>query len=132
MNYPIYAGDLNNYDDLWQAADTHGGIPNPDELVFAWYESGSYEGSGYAIYERDGKVYEVETSHCSCYGPWSEGWRADETNWPSIIARVFGNVGEDRWRGPLGYGEHPEAYGKLEAVCLDKAKRRGIKTVVLP
>ncbi len=39
--------------------------------VFAyWYGSGSYEGSGHAIYlTQDNKWDQAGLSHCSCYGP---------------------------------------------------------------
>jgi hypothetical protein len=39
-----------------------------DIFVYA-YETGSYEGSGFAIWKKDDKYYYHELGHCSCYGP---------------------------------------------------------------
>lgn len=54
----------------------------------AWYGYGSYEGSSLVIFEKDGKLYEVNGSHCSCYG--LEGqWEPEETNWKALEMREF-------------------------------------------
>jgi hypothetical protein len=54
----------------------------PDELdgfedcvwVVYWYEGGSYDGSGEAIYlKEDGQLYSENLGHCSCYGPLDGG-----------------------------------------------------------
>ena len=33
------------------------------------YGTGSYEGSGSAIWKKDGKYHQASLGHCSCYGP---------------------------------------------------------------
>ena len=38
------------------------------ELLYAEYDQGSYEGSAFALFRKDGKLYEAHCSHCSCYG----------------------------------------------------------------
>lgn len=38
------------------------------EILFASYTSGSYDGEAFLIVEKDNKIYEVNASHCSCYG----------------------------------------------------------------
>jgi len=42
-----------------------------DFLVYA-YESGSYDGSGFAVWKRDKDFFYHEMGHCSCYGPWDQ------------------------------------------------------------
>ena len=42
------------------------GLP---DAVFYWYVSGSYEGSGALLAIKDGKWFDKELGHCSCYGP---------------------------------------------------------------
>ena len=37
-------------------------------ILFASYECGSYDGDAFVLFEREGKLYEVNASHCSCYG----------------------------------------------------------------
>ena len=42
-------------------------MDEPDH-VFAVYEQGNYEGSALVLFAKDGKMFSVEGSHCSCYG----------------------------------------------------------------
>lgn len=52
----------------------------------AWYGYGDYCGSSIVIFEKDGKLYEVNGSHCSCMG--LEGqWQPEETSWEAIAMR---------------------------------------------
>jgi hypothetical protein len=39
------------------------------DYVVYYYEYGSYEGSGFAVWKKDGKYGYSDLSHCSCYGP---------------------------------------------------------------
>lgn len=56
------------------------------EILIAWYGYGSYCGSAYVLFQRDGRLYEVTGSHCSCYG--LEGqWDPDETSWDGLGMR---------------------------------------------
>lgn len=52
---------------------------SPD-AVFYWYASGSYEGSGDLLAVKDGKWYNKDLSHCSCYGP-LEDFATNETDY---------------------------------------------------
>lgn len=42
--------------------------PKDDEIKFAAYGTPSYEGYALIVYERGGKLYELNGYHCSCYG----------------------------------------------------------------
>jgi hypothetical protein len=45
------------------------------QWLIYWYESGDYCGSGEAVkLDFDGKLYSVNLSHCSCYGPGDGGF----------------------------------------------------------
>lgn len=52
-------------------------------ILIAWYGYGSYCGSTFVLYEKDGKLYEVNASHCSCNGL-EEQWRPEETSWEAL------------------------------------------------
>jgi hypothetical protein len=55
-------------------------------IHFAQYEQLHYEGSAFVLFERDGRLYECNGSHCSCYG--LEGqWSPEETSWGAIAMR---------------------------------------------
>jgi hypothetical protein len=56
------------------------------EILLAWYGYGSYCGASLVIYRKDGKLYEVNGGHCSCYG--LEGqWKPEETSWDALDMR---------------------------------------------
>lgn len=47
------------------------------EILLADYEAEGYEGDAFVLFKRDGKLWEVNGSHCSCYG--LEGqWNPEE------------------------------------------------------
>jgi hypothetical protein len=61
-------------------------FPTEDEILFATYQTPSYDGAALVIYEQGGKVFEVNGSHCSCYG--LEGqWTPEETSWGALAMR---------------------------------------------
>lgn len=41
---------------------------NAEWFVY-WYEIGSYDGDGFAVWKKDDKYYYSGLGHCSCYGP---------------------------------------------------------------
>lgn len=50
------------------------------EILWAEYDMDGYEGSAFVLFRKDGKLYRVDGSHCSCYG--LEGqWLPEETSW---------------------------------------------------
>lgn len=67
------------------------------EILLATYIQPSYEGYAFVLFARDGKLYEVNASHCSCYG--LEGkWRPEETSSVALRARMAdGELGRDRY-----------------------------------
>lgn len=58
------------------------------EVLLAWYGYDYYEGKSLVIYRRDGKLYEVNGSHCSCYGL-EDQWVPEETTWAALAMREF-------------------------------------------
>ncbi len=80
-------------------------FPTDKEIIHATYETPSYEGYAFVLYEHDGKLYEVSGSHCSCYG--LEGqWEPEETSWAAIAIR------KSTWSGDT------------PAMVIEEAKRR--------
>jgi hypothetical protein len=73
------------------------------EILLASYGTPSYKGYAFVLFRRDGKLYEVNGSHCSCYG--LEGqWDPEETTVEALLHRVNeGQLGEG------GYDENPFA-----------------------
>lgn len=56
------------------------------EVLLAWYGYGSYCGDSLVLFRKDGKLFEVHGSHCSCMG--LEGqWEPEETTWTALAMR---------------------------------------------
>ena len=67
------------------------------EILLASYGTPSYEGYAFVLFREDGKLWEVNGSHCSCYG--LEGqWSPEETSVEVLRHRVT--------QGGLGKGEY--------------------------
>lgn len=62
------------------------------EILYACYTPGDYCGDAHVIFRKEGKLYEVNGSHCSCMG--LEGqWEPEETTVAALLFRP--NVSED-------------------------------------
>ena len=87
-------------------------------VLLASYGTPSYEGYAFVLFERDGKLYEVNGSHCSCYG--LEGqWEPEETNVEALLHRL--DKGE---LGASSYDENPFAaeFKKKTGFCLPRTE----------
>jgi len=56
------------------------------EVLFANYGSWPYDGNAFVVFTLDGKLYEVNGSHCSCYGL-ERQWKPEETTWKALAMR---------------------------------------------
>lgn len=57
-------------------------------ILYAKYGGGSYEGAAFVLYSVDGKLYEVNGSHCSCHGLENQ-WDPEETTLKDLEFRWF-------------------------------------------
>jgi hypothetical protein len=58
---------------------------NSSDILLAAYDTCRYEGDAIVIFEKNGKLYEVRGSHCSCYG--LEGQWDPEVTFPEALER---------------------------------------------
>jgi len=56
------------------------------EIIYAMYDCPQYEGYAHIIYIKDGKLYEVNGSHCSCSGL-EDQWKPEETSLSVLMFR---------------------------------------------
>ena len=79
-------------------------------ILLASYGYENYEGSAFVLFERDGKLYEVNGSHCSCYGLSEQSysgleytdtqWQPEETTLESLRHRLEeGKLGKESYYG---------------------------------
>lgn len=73
------------------------------EILLASYGTPSYEGYAFVLFKRDGKLWEVNGSHCSCYGLENQ-WEPEETTVNALRHRV-----KEGALGKGGYDENPFA-----------------------
>lgn len=81
----IFFGDFANESnvlDTWTGSNLDGA-----EVLLAWYGSEGYDGSAFIVYRKDGKLYEANDGHCSCYG--LESWEPEETTAEALAMRDF-------------------------------------------
>ena len=77
-------------------------------VLLASYGAENYEGSAFVLFERNGKLYEVNGSHCSCFGLSEQNysgesdtqWQPEETTVESMRHRLDeGSLGKDSYCG---------------------------------
>lgn len=83
----VFLEDFSDEQDVIRAFDLNENELNGAYVLLAWYGGGGYDGSAFVLFERDGKLYEVNGGHCSCYG--LEGqWDPEETSAEALIHRI--------------------------------------------
>jgi hypothetical protein len=100
-----YLGEFSCREDVARAFDAvldDNTFPTDEEIVVAVYEYGNYEGSAFALFQRDGRLYEVHGGHCSCYGL-EDQWEPEETTAEALRDRL------EKGRGGLANDKRVEA-----------------------
>ena len=83
----IYIQEFTNNEDVISKYSAPPNAVENAEVLLAWYGYGDYCGSSFVLFKKEGKLYEVNGSHCSCYG--LEGqWQPEETNKESLYLRA--------------------------------------------
>ena len=57
------------------------------EVLLAYYDYEDYTGLAFVLFRKDGKLYEVNGSHCSCYGLAGQ-WEPEETTVEALYHRL--------------------------------------------
>lgn len=81
---------MSKYYDQWSShedvsRDYGENTPTDAEIVFAGYTYEDYSGSALVVWQRDGKLFENNDGHCSCYG--LENWSPEETSREALLMR---------------------------------------------
>jgi hypothetical protein len=88
---PVFTGefaDSNSADVMFCTECRH----TNENVLYADYDCPPYEGYAYVVFEKDGKLYEVSGSHCSCYGL-EDQWEPEEVCLPELANRVTNGKG---------------------------------------
>lgn len=92
-------------------------FPTDEQMIAAVYEYEDYNGDAFVLFERDGKIFEVHGSHCSCMG--LEGqWEPEETTVAALRHRIT--------EGKYGIVNH-KAVRELIRAYIDRASPSNIE-----
>ena len=81
------------------------------KIYVAWYGTGSYDGTSFVLFKKDGKLYEVNGCHCSCYGL-EDQWHPEETSWEALAMRTWGTYSDGETEVGEVMGKLLDKYGK--------------------
>jgi hypothetical protein len=84
---------LNDFTDYKTALPDMSGL----NIILASYGMDNYSGDAFVLFRKGGKLFEVNGSHCSCFG--LEGqWEPEEVSVDDLKHRVKnGSLGVDSW-----------------------------------
>jgi len=102
MIEPVFKKDFEDKNDIVKEFGIDPVSLNACSILFAYYgEVCGYDGEAFVLFEQDGKLYEVNGSHCSCYG--LEGqWEPEETTIDTLLYRINdGYLGSDPYTGDI-------------------------------
>lgn len=87
------------------------------EILLASYSAANYSGEAFVLFRKDGKLYEVNASHCSCYGVEGQ-WEPEETNVAALRVRLdAGNLGSDSYAKNIFADDLRRVLDELEAAA---------------
>jgi len=107
-----YFGGFDDREDVAESFEVDTDFPTDEQILFASYGGGAYEGDAYVLFQRDGKLYSVTGGHCSCYGL--------EGQWdPEVTSLAFETERNQVDQGPYSYhflSEHDASAEQFQAV----------------
>jgi hypothetical protein len=96
---PVYLNDFSEKKDVVSNFEINLALANTINILFASYGYENYSGDAFVLFEKEGKLYEVNGSHCSCYGL-EDQFDFEETSLEAIEMRlVKGTLGNDNYSG---------------------------------
>lgn len=97
----IYYGNWDNMQEMCNDFGIKLNEVKNAEILLAYYDNEDYEGYAFVLFKQDGKLYEVNGSHCSCHGlsesSYDGGntqWEPEETSIEALRLRRFGDYKE--------------------------------------
>ncbi|WP_058637013.1 MULTISPECIES: hypothetical protein [Bacteria] len=65
------------------------------DILLGYYDCEDYSGEAFVLFRKDGQLFEVNGSHCSCYGL-EDQWNPEETNVEVLRHRLtVGSMGRN-------------------------------------
>lgn len=93
---PVFLDSFDDEQDVLNAFNINETQLNGN-ILFAYYGIEGYEGDAFVLLERNGVLYEVNGSHCSCYGL-EDQWDEEEVDLAELKNRLTnGSFGTSLW-----------------------------------
>lgn len=89
-----YFENFKSIEDVYSNFEVGASAVRDEEVLYAYYGYGCYCGSATVLFQRDGKLYENRSSHCSCNGL-EDTWSPQEVTWDQLAMRDFKWTFED-------------------------------------
>lgn len=91
----MFLHDWHNQEEMMEDFEISDNDMEGVTILLASYTDADYNGDAFVLFTRNGKLYEVNGSHCSCYG--LEGqWEPEETTVEALLHRIQeGELGTD-------------------------------------
>lgn len=83
----FYRGDYDWEEILDAFSEDPSKIKEPEELIYADYDGGGYDGHADVLFYDQGKFWYVTASHCSCYGL-EDSWSPEEYSFKALRGQV--------------------------------------------
>lgn len=84
----MYFGSFTNREDVMSNFNIKDADLENCRILFAGYSNEDYDGYAMVIFSKEGKLYEVNGSHCSCYGL-EDQWTPEETSLEVLKTRNY-------------------------------------------
>ena len=82
----VYFDEFSNEEDMLREFGITSEQLEGVDVLYASYDRADYEGWANVIFRKEGKLYEVNGSHCSCYGL-EDQWEPEETTVKALLSR---------------------------------------------
>lgn len=83
----FYRGEYSWKEILAQFEEDPSKIEEPEELIYANYDNGGYDGQADVLFYDQGKFWYVTASHCSCYGL-EDSWSPEAYSFEALRGQV--------------------------------------------
>jgi len=94
MIKPVFIGNFSNADDVKSNFCVSNEKFKGVKILFAYYTHEDYSGSAFVLFKKGRKFYEVNGSHCSCYGL-EDQWSPEVIEKKELIERAKKNSTTD-------------------------------------
>lgn len=108
----IFNGDFSSAEDTFKQFAVNEEEQKGIEFIYANYTYEDYSGSAFVLFVRNGKLYEVNGSHCSCYGLSEDQWSPEETSLEALKLRNHYAVDYDAVYAAVKRWKQRQTYAK--------------------